>query len=70
MTHAEFLNKMVALERAINDLAKSLEDECFEHMELETNTWLQLHSAAELAKGMTYTKLAISYTRDAILGTE
>lgn len=68
MTHAEFLNKMVTLERAINDLAKSLEEECYEHMELDPKVWLQLHSAAELAKGMTYTKLAISYTRDAILG--
>ena len=70
MTHIEFLNKMVALERAINDLAKALDDECYEHMDLDPLKWLQLHTAADLAKGMTQTKLAISYTREAILGKE
>ena len=61
MTHNEFLDKMVAIERAINDLSKSLEDELYDvGTNLDTNSWLLAHSAVELAKGMTYTKIAIS----------
>ena len=69
MTHSEFLDKMVALERAINELSKSLENELFETGDkLEINNWMIAHSALELAKGMTYTKVAIGNIHDQVYG--
>ena len=69
MTHSEFLDKMVALERAINELSKSLEDELFEvGTNLDVNSWMIAHSAVELAKGMTYTKVAISNIHEQVYG--
>jgi hypothetical protein len=68
MTHAEFLDKMVALERAINDLSKSLENELFDHSDMDINNWMIAHSAVELAKGMTYTKVAISNIHEQVFG--
>lgn len=68
MTHTEFLDKMVALERAINDLSKSLENELFDHSDMDINNWMIAHSAVELAKGMTYTKVAISNIHEQVFG--
>ena len=68
MTHAEFLDKMVALERAINDLSKSLENELFDHSDMDINNWMIAHSAVELAKGMTYTKVASSNIHEQVFG--
>ena len=68
MTHAEFLDKMVALERAINDLSKSLKNELFDHSDMDINNWMIAHSAVELAKGMTYTKVAISNIHEQVFG--
>lgn len=69
MTHSEFLDKMMAIERAINDLSKSLEDELYETGDtLDINNWMIAHSAVELAKGMTYTKVAIGNIHEQVYG--
>ena len=69
MTHSDFLDKMVNLERAINDLSKSLEDELFETGDtLDINTWMMAHTDLDLAKGMTYTKVAIGNIHSQVYG--
>ena len=62
MTHSEYLNLMVNLEIAINELTKALDEELDGRGNglNDTGKWLAAFEAVNLAKGMTATKCAIS----------
>ena len=60
MKKYEFLTLMSNLERSINALADGLKDAAYDNKEKDAEKWLNGVQAYELAKAMTYTKLAIS----------
>lgn len=60
MKKSEFNTLMYNLERSINALTDGLKDAAYDNKERDTDKWLSGMQAYELAKAMTYTKLAIS----------
>ena len=60
MKKSEFNTLMYNLERSINALADGLKNASYDNKETNPEKWLNGVHAYELAKAMTYTKIAIS----------